>query len=226
MLVATITETAREWTVGDLLRKFGPIPIRRIRQVPAPGTATEEDVLEIQARENRLCELVDGVLVEKTMGWLEAYLALEIGAVLRNHVRPLRIGVVVGADGMYRLNPGLIRIPDVSFLSVARVPNRRLPNQPICPLIPNLAVEVLSESNTRKEMAEKLADYFGCGVELVWYVDPKRKTVRVFTAPDASRLLRESHTLDGGDVLPGFALPLRDLFADPMAEPAPEGDAR
>src|SRR4051812_10517627 len=153
--VATITEARTEWTVADILRKFGPIPVRRIRQDPAPGTATEEDLIAIHAHEDRLYELVDGVLVEKVMGWYEAYLALEIGGLLRNFVKPLRLGVVVGADGMYRINPGLVRLPDVSFLARDRIPGRHLPRQPICALIPNLAVEVLSASNTKKEMEGK-----------------------------------------------------------------------
>jgi Uma2 family endonuclease len=74
-------------------------------------------------------------------------------------------------------------------------------------------VEVLSKGNTPTEMQRKLKDYFLAGVRLVWFVDPKRRTVEVFTAPDQSRVLREDQTLDGGDVLPGLALPLRQVFA-------------
>lgn len=218
MNLATITEVRREWTAADLLRRFGPIPLRRIRWDPAPGTATEEDVVAIHDREKRLYELVDGVLVEKAMGWPESFLAGWILTQLNNFVLPRKLGVVAGADGMYLLNPHLIRIPDVSFLAADRMPGRRMPTQAVCPLIPNLAVEVLSQRNTKKEMQEKLADFFGCGVQLVWYVDPKKKSVRVYTAPDQSRLLREAQTLDGGQVLPGFAVSLREMFGDPMAE--------
>jgi Uma2 family endonuclease len=67
-------------------------------------------------------------------------------------------------------------------------------------------------------MIEKLENYFRAGVELVWYVDPAKKTVRVYTSPNDSRLVRESGTIDGGTVLPGFLLRPRDLFADPLAE--------
>ena len=216
--MATVTENCTEWTVQDVLDRFGPIPIGRIRQKPKPSTATEEDVIAIRDREKRLYELVDGTLVEKVMGWNEAFLALEIGAILRDFVKTRKLGVVVGADGMYRLNPDLVRIPDVSFLSRDRIPDGRLPQSAICPLIPNLAVEVLSAGNTKKEMAEKLDDYFRAGVELVWYVDPAKKTVRVYHGPDDSRLVRESGTIDGGAVLPGFTMRLRDLFADPLAD--------
>jgi Uma2 family endonuclease len=216
--MATMTEPKLEWNVGDLYRRFGPMPIGRIRLNPPPGSATEEDVVTIRDREKRLYELVDGILVEKAMGWNEARLATEIATSLSIFVKPRKLGILVGADGMYRLNPGLVRLPDVSFLSRDRIPGRRTPQVSVCPLIPNLAVEVLSAGNTKKEMAEKLLDYFGCGVELVWYVDPAKRTARVFTNPDESRLLRETQALDGGDVLPGFVLPLRELFADPLSD--------
>ncbi len=216
--MATITEPKLEWTMGDLFRRFGPMPIGRIRLDPAPGSATEDDVVALRDREKRLYELVDGILVEKAMGWNEARIAFELGANLRNFVKPRKLGIVVGADGMYRLNPGLVRLPDVSFLSRDRVPGHRVPQAPVCPLIPNIAVEVLSRGNTKKEMAEKLLDYFGCGVEIVWYIDPAKLTARVFTGPDDSQLLREKHALEGGTVLPGFVLPLRELFADPLSD--------
>ena len=215
--MATIAPEIAEWTAADLFRRFGPIPLSRIRQDPHPGTATEEDLIAIHDREDFLYELVDGVLVRKTMGWYEAYLAARISSAICVFVDPRRLGVVVGSDGMYRLNPGLVRLPDVSFVAMAKLPRNRMPRYKICPIIPDLAVEVLSESNTKKEMAEKLADYFASGVRLVWYVDPKKKTVRAFTGTDRSRLVRESQALDGGDALPGFTLSLKELFADPTA---------
>ena len=81
-------------------------------------------------------------------------------------------------------------------------------------VVPDLVVEVLSKGNTPKEMARKLDEYFRAGVRLVWYVDPKRRTVRVYTGRDRSVLLHEDRTLDGGDVLPGFSLSIRDWFAE------------
>ena len=85
---------------------------------------------------------------------------------------------------------------------------------PILDLAPDLAVEVLSKSNSRGEMQRKLRDYFAAGTKLVWYVDPKKRTVRVYTDPDNAATLTEDRTLDGGDVLPGFTLRLRELFAE------------
>ena len=206
--------TARDrWTVADLLARLGDVPPDRVRLRPAPGTATERDILEIEAHEDRLCELVDGVLVEKAMGFFESRLAFILGQILGNFLDEHDLGIAVGEAGMMRLAPGLIRIPDVAFISWDRLPGRKVPRQPIPELAPDLAVEVLSESNTAKEMARKLREYFRAGVRLVWYVDPVDRTVRVYTSVRRSTLLGEADTLDGGDVLPGFALPVRDWFA-------------
>ncbi len=81
-------------------------------------------------------------------------------------------------------------------------------------------MEILSPSNTKGEMALKVREYFLAGVRLVWLVDPRKRTVRVYTAPDQSVRLTEGEALDGGDVLPGLRLPLREVFArTPKARP-------
>lgn len=200
-------------TLADLLRRLGDIAPERIRMDPPPGTATEQDILDIHAREKRLCELVDGVLVEKTMGYPESYMAMRIGGLLASFVYQHDLGIVAGADGMVRLTTGLVRIPDVSFVSWDQLPSRQVPADPIPDLAPDLAVEVLSKGNTPGEMKRKLREYFRAGVKLVWFVDMKKRTVQVFTAPDQFVLLTEEQTLDGGKVLPGFSLPLPRLFA-------------
>jgi Uma2 family endonuclease len=201
-------------TLADLLEQLGGISPDRVLFQPAPGTATEAHVVELQRRENRLCELVDGVLVEKGLGYRESLLALAMIEFLRAFVLRRNLGLVSGEAGMMRLFPGLVRIPDVAFASWDRIPGRRVPTDPIPDLAPDLAVEVLSESNTEAEMARKRREYFAVGVRLVWLLDPRTRTVAVFTAPDQSTVLGEAQTLDGGVVLPGFALPLRELFAE------------
>lgn len=217
--MATVTRPQTEMTVADLYRRFGPIPARRIRQEPAPGTATVADVVEIHDREDRRYELVDGILVEKVRGLTESMLAMLIGRLLGNFVDARELGVVTGPDGTMRLVPGLVRIPDVAFIFWDRFPNRHMTREPVPNLVPDLAVEVVSQGNTRKEMDEKLDDYFAAGVRLVWFVDPSKRTVRVYTGRHESRLLRESHTLDDGNVLPGLEIPVRTIFEDVPAEP-------
>ena len=199
-------------TVSDLLHQLGDIPPERVRLQPPPGTATEADVVAVHSREERLCELVDGVLVEKTMGYYESYIAATLIRRLGNFVVAHDLGIVAGADGMMRLAPGLVRIPDVSFVSWEKPSGRRLPRQAIPDLVPDLAVEVLSEGNTPREMARKLDEYFSLGVRLVWLVDYRTRSAAVFTSKDQSVRLSEDESLDGAAVLPGFTLSLRELF--------------
>ncbi|HUT09091.1 MAG TPA: Uma2 family endonuclease [Thermoguttaceae bacterium] len=212
--------TVDGWTAADLASRFGAIPLCRIRHDPPPGSASEGDVVEIHDREDRLYELVDGVLVEKTVGTYESYLAGFLLQILGNYVRENDLGIMLGADGMMRLAPGLVRIPDVSFVSWERLPKRKIPRDPIADLAPDLAVEVISKSNTPQEMQRKLADYFAAAVRGVWYVYPAAREVHVYTAADRRTVLTEPQTLDGGDVLPGFSLSLESLFAEPGASAA------
>jgi Uma2 family endonuclease len=203
----------KDATLADVLEQLGDIPPRRVRAHPAPGTATERDVLHILDHENRLCELVDGTLVEKPMGVLESCLAGDIILVLGSFVREHDLGIVTAPDGTLRLMPGLVRMPDVAFISWDQLPKRKYPDEPIASLFPDLAVEVLSESNTRGEMKRKLKEYFLSGTQLVWIVDPIQRIVDVYTAPDRFTRLEESDVLDGSDLLTGFELPLQRLFA-------------
>lgn len=208
-----ITPHPADWSMADLLEDLGQVSPRRVRMKPAPGTATEKDVTAIQTHEDRLYELVDGTLVEKVTGYPQSCLTFFLGGLISQFVEEHDLGLGAGADGTVRLMPGLVRIPDISFTSWERLPSREYPREPIPNLTPDLAVEVLSEGNTKGEMARKLKDYFFAGVRLVWYVDPEKHTVEVYTAPDRCTRLGINDTLDGGDVLPGFRLPLRRLFA-------------
>lgn len=200
---------------AELLDRLGNVPPERIRLRPPPGTATEADVLEaLEAPRKRLCELIDGVLVEKANGYGESVLACYLIVMLNAFIRPRNLGLVTAPDGTVRLWAGRVRIPDVAYTSWERMPNRRRPLEPIPLLAPDLAVEVLSRSNTAAEMRLKRQDYFTAGVRLVWEVDPRERTVSVYVAAEGPVVLSESDTLDGGTVLPGFALPLRELFAE------------
>ena len=203
------------WTAADLVARFGAIPLNRIRHDPPLGLATEQDAIDIHDRENRLYELIDGVLVEKTVGLFESYLATELARLLGNFVHEQDLGVVLGADALMRLFPGRLRVLDCAFISWDRWPVGRAQGQPLADFSPDLAIEVISPSNTTKEMQDKLQDYFQSGVRLVWYVYPIPREVRVYSGPDSYTTRTEKDRLDGGDVVPGFALDLRSFFAEP-----------
>jgi Uma2 family endonuclease len=202
-----------DWTAADLHEHLGGIPLERIRLHPPPGMATEADVVEAERRTGRICELIDGVLVEKTVGLLESRVAVTLAHLLESFLDKHDLGIVTGADGPVRILPRQVRIPDVCFIAWEKLPNRQLPHEPIPPLVPDLAVEVLSPANTEAEMQRKVGDYFTAGVRLVWYIDPRQQSARVYAAVDRLTVVREDQSLTGGDVLPGFELSLRDLFA-------------
>ena len=201
-------------TLADLLRRLGGVPLDRIRFHPSPGSATVQDVIEVKRREGVLCELVEGVLLEKAVGFMQSALAGFLLGLLNAFVVPRNLGIVTGADGPVELLAGLVRIPDVAFTNWNRLPGRRYPAAPVPRVAPNLAVEVLSRGNTPGEMAAKRQEYFTAGVELVWEIDPAARTVTVYTSVIQARILTATDTLDGGSVLPGFTLTLRDLFAE------------
>lgn len=198
-------------TIADLLHQLGDIPPHRVRCNPVPGTATIEDMLRA---ENAHCELVDETLVEKAMGLEESFLAAWLNTLLNQFVIPRNLGIVTGEAGFYELPGGPVRGPDVTFTSWERMANRRRPTEPIPALTPDLAVEVLSVSNTPAEMLRKRGEYFRAGVRLVWEIDPRARTMRVYTSETEFTDLTATDTLDGGAVLPGFTLPLAQLFAE------------
>ena len=149
------------------------------------------------------------------MGLEESIIAGYILTILNVFVRPRRLGLVAGEAGTIQLDIDLVRIPDVSFFSLERLPGGEVPEEPVPLLVPDLAVEVISRSNTRKEMDEKLHEYFEKGVRLVWYVRPKNRVVDVYTAPDHFTRLTALMQLGGADVLPGFSVQVGELFEMP-----------
>ena len=106
-----------------------------------------------------------------------------------------------------------MRIPDVSFVSRSRLPGGKVPREPIPDLVPNLAVEVLSEGNTEQEMSRNLRDYFDSGVELVWFFEHPSRTVRVYSSLDRCRVLKGAQLLSGGTVLRGFKVRPTEIFS-------------
>jgi hypothetical protein len=129
-------------TLADLLDRLGDVPLGRIRLHPPPGTATEADVLARPDGHKHLCELVDGVLVEEPDRILRVAAGRAAHRIfLRRYLEDPDRGIVLGEAGTLRLAPGLVHIPDVSFVAWKRLPDRRLPAEPIPRLPPDLAVE-------------------------------------------------------------------------------------
>lgn len=194
----------------EWLRALGGVPLERVIFDPWPGTATEADLLMFVERDKRLCELIDGTLVEKPVGIWEGMIAAYLITALNQFVLPRNLGGVFGADSTMRMKSGRVWLPDVAFVTLARLPKTR---DPIPTLGPDLAVEVLSESNTPREIAQKLREYFESGTRLAWVIDPVPRTIAVCHGPgEPAAVIEESGSLDGEPVLPGFTMPVADLF--------------
>ena len=201
-------------TLDEVLDNLGGISPRRIVVDPPPGMATIKDVIRhVDGPKRRLVELVDGTLVEKPMGFAESRVAMKLGVRLGRHIEDNgEPGVLTGEAGTIRVLEKFVRIPDIAYTSWDRLPNGQIPVAKVPEVVPNLCVEVLSEGNTVAEMARKLKEYFVAGVDLVWFIDPDERKVRVFTSPDDVTTLGVKDTLTGGAVLPGFAVPVAELF--------------
>jgi Uma2 family endonuclease len=201
-------------TLADLVHRLGDIPLERIRMQPPPGTAGLADVIDCEAKQGCLCELVDGVLVEKALGYREGIIEGAILEALRLYNRAKKLGVVTSASSMHQLQPNLVRLPDVGYAFWHRFPEGRVTDDPTPLIAPDLAVEVLSPRNTRREMERKRGEYFTSGTQQVWMVDLNDRTVTVYTSPEQFTVLHESDTLDGGALLPGFSLSLSGVFSE------------
>jgi hypothetical protein len=199
--------------LGKLLERLGAVPPERVRMRPFPGAATEEDLLAAEREpRKRLCELVDRVLVEKPMGARESLLASLLVLLIGPFARAKKLGRVLGEGGMLRLFPGLVRIPDVSFISRRQLGGRKFPDRPLPDLFPDLAVEVLSRGNTREEMKRKLREYFRSGAAPSGSSTRRPGRRGSTPLPKTSGGSARSSRSTGGDVLPGFSLPLKTLF--------------
>jgi Uma2 family endonuclease len=161
---------------------------------------------------DRLFEFIAGEIVEVVSNPQSSNIAAIISAFLGIFVMQHNLGHVTGADGGYKVG-GERYIPDVAFISYKRqrVLNH---NDGYTPIAPDLAVEVLSPGNLDVDMDVKIANYLAAGT-VVWRVKPQEQQIAVFVPGVPVVILGIKDTLDGGDVLPGFKLPLKDIFRTP-----------
>lgn len=202
-------QTIAPW--AEVVPGFGPVTVDFMLTIPDDGY---------------IYEVVEGVLVRVAGSGEEAStIGLELGAVLRNHVRPRRLGRVTGAAGIYKFSgaeTGLV--PDVGFYRAelrALAPDHRKP----IPFAPDLAVEVASPDQRPDELAAKVQFYLRGGTRLIWVIWPSTKHIDVWRkgqpfGPQTTRNVSEN--LDGEDVVPGFSYPVAAIFADPLDDDSVE----
>ena len=158
-------------------------------------------------------ELYRGVIYEAIMpSPIHAIISLLIAKVISDFVTKYNLGHVVGDGCHFYLPNGDTFIPDTAFVSKERQPT--IP--PKFELAPDLAVEIVSPSNRPHEILDKVESYIECGTKLVWVVYPDDKVVDVWSPVEGGgqrkRKLDINGVLDGEDVLPGFKLPVRQIF--------------
>lgn len=177
---------------------------------------TAEDLLDLKGTAFDY-ELIRGELREVSPAGVDASMtAGVIYVALFPFVTSRKLGYLTTSDGGFYLshNPDTLVAPDVGFIRHERVP-ADFTRVGFCPVPPDLAVEVVSPSNRPGEVAEKVDLYLEAGVSLVWSVDPRRRTVTVYRAGRAPRRLSMGDELDGEEILPGFRLPVANIFSNP-----------
>ena len=172
---------------------------------------------EILSEPEGLYEVIDGRVVEKPMGVYEVWLAAWVCKRLDRFLDLTPLGRAV-PEMIFDLRPTIDRErrPDVAFVSFDRwARNRQVPQARSWAVVPDLAIEIVSPTNTADEVADKLGEYFMVGVRSVWVVYPRQRNVYAYTSPKEVRVLTEGDELDGGNVLPGFSIPVQTIFEQP-----------
>lgn len=195
-------------------------PLSDPRVPPAGTRMTLEEFFSLP--DDARVELVDGVLqykdeapdvspAQRAHGSVAARILVALGA----YAAPRGLGEVYDSSTgfLLRCDPPLQRSPDVSFVDASREPGGAPLEDEHEALSPDLAVEVLSPSNTASAMGVKVREYLQCGVRVVWVVDPFERSVAVYDPAGSVRWLREGDDVEGGDVVPGFRMPVAAMFA-------------
>ncbi len=160
------------------------------------------------------CELLRGELIMVSPpGYAHGSIEARIARALGDFVEARDLGdVLVGEPGfVIARNPDTVRAPDVAFVRAERVPKGE--ETRFFEGAPDLAVEVLSPNDRAGEVNAKVQDWLDAGCRMVWVVDPATKTVSVYRSRTQIEVLGASETISGGDVLPGFGLPVAGIFA-------------
>jgi Uma2 family endonuclease len=174
---------------------------------------TADDISEMRG----LFEIIKGEIREVSPSGLRStILAAEIARLIGNYVHDHKLGFMTSSDGGFLLStdPDTIRVPDVGFIAKNKV------NIPItsgfAAVAPDLVVEVISPSNSEKEIRERVKDYVDAGTQMIWVIYPDDQSADVYTPAEGEsanlKFIESGGVLEGGDVLPGLRVSLREVF--------------
>ncbi len=179
-----------------------------------PKIWTEESLEQLASETDKQYELVNGEPKEKESEGMEhSYIAATLTGELRTHVKLKKLGVILESSGSFRMLAGNIRKPDVSFVIKERITEKR-PSFTAFEGAPDLAIEVISPTDIWWEIMQKLDEYFSSGCRLVWLISPLDQRVLVYRQEQRSQILELGDLLNGEEVVPGFSMPVADLFAE------------
>ncbi len=174
---------------------------------------TAEDLWK-QADDGYRYELVKGIIRRMPLtGFEHGIQTVKIGGCLCEHVGKHKLGYVCSAGTGFKIfqDPDTVRAPDTAFVCQAAIDKQGIPKG-YWEGAPDLAVEVISPSDTYTEVDEKVDEWLIAGCAMVWVVNPRRETVEVYRSPEEITVLRGDNILDGGDVIEGFQCRVQDLF--------------
>lgn len=177
---------------------------------------TEEDLLRISSDDTHSYELIEGRLVVKEPpGHFHGFVAAEVGASLHTYAKKNGLGRVYAAETGFTLskNPDTVRAPDAAFVRQERLTSD-IRKRGYFPGPPDLAIEVVSPGESVREVEEKAHFWVKAGTRMVVVIDPERETAAVYRANRRALRLQKDDVLDGEDVVPGWRLPLRELFEE------------
>jgi Uma2 family endonuclease len=187
--------------------------------IATPPALTPEDLL-LMPDEGQGYELVQGKLREMHMSKESSRIGGEVFFQLRLFCRQMQAGWVFPEGTSYRCfpnDPQGTRRADASFISTSRMPVETYEDEGHITLAPDLVAEVISPNDLAQEVEEKIEDWLGAGVKIVWVVNPEQHTIRVIRKDGGYAFLRMGDTLTAEDVLPGFSCPVAELFKKPGA---------
>ena len=182
-----------------------------VPRMSPPALLTADELQHFYVPDKRV-ELVRGLLVVRELpGMRHARVAMDLALALGAHVRAAALGRVYAEAG-FKLasNPDTVRGPDIAFISRGRIPDPEPTG--FAGFAPDLVVEVISPGDRAGEVLAKVADWISAGTRVVWVLDPARRVARVYRADGTEQILTADESLDGGDVVPDFSCPLREIF--------------
>ncbi|MFQ6113831.1 MAG: Uma2 family endonuclease [bacterium] len=171
---------------------------------------TDEELMQLPD-DGYKYEYVEGELKVSPTGMLHESIAVNLITKLYEFLKKHQLGRVYSSSAGYRMKSGNVRSPDVSFVRKSKLPEGKSP-EGFAHFAPDLAVEILSPSDSLEELHDKVVEYFDNGCEIVWVIDPKKRTATVYQSLNNYQILHENDELTGAEVLAGFSCHLKDLL--------------